>query len=158
MLNVLVKNIGKTMIGLTIGNLTEWLFHKHVLHGLGKKKNSIWNFHWYKHHKQCRKQMTDPDYKMGIKFLFQTPEFIALTFAMLVIYKSLVPISPFVAAGIISYGFLYYIVHMLSHLDQTWAENWIPWHVEHHQKGNQEHSFNVVYPLFDYIFGTYYKP
>lgn len=152
------KTIGKVFLGLGIGNLTEWAFHKYILHGLGKKKDSIWSFHWHKHHKQCRKTMLDQDYKMGWKFLLQTPEFLVLTIAMWCTYKTLKPISIEVAIGITAYAFLYYFIHMKSHLDQTWAETWIPWHVEHHQKGNQEHSFNVVYPLFDYIFGTYYKP
>jgi hypothetical protein len=149
-----VKKITGTAFGLVIGNFIEWNFHKHVLHGLGKKKDSFWNFHWHKHHKQCRKHMLDKDYQMGFEYLFKTPEFLVLSSAMGLIFKFFGKNFPFISIGIILYGFLYYFIHMRSHLDQTWAEQWIPWHVEHHQKGNQEHSFNVVYPLFDSIFRT----
>lgn len=158
MVGLILKQVGQSLLGLSVGNLTEWVFHKHVLHGLGKQKGSIWNFHWYKHHKQCRKQMIDPDYQMGIKYLMQTPEFIVLSTAMWFMFKTTKNISPFFAASLVAYGFLYYFIHMRSHLDQSWAEKWIPWHVDHHQKGNQEHSFNVVFPLFDYLLGTNYKP
>jgi len=153
-----IKKITSVTAGLVIGNLIEWNFHKHILHGLGKKKDSIWNFHWYKHHKQCRRDMVDPDYQKGWKYILSTPEFLVLSSAMGLIYKLFGKTFSGISLGVILYGFLYYFVHMRSHLDQTWAIKWIPWHVEHHQKGNQEHSFNVVYPLFDGIFRTYWKP
>lgn len=153
-----LKKVAGATIGLVIGNFIEWNFHKRVLHGLGKKKDSLWNFHWYKHHKQCRKDMIDPDYQMGLKYLFSTPEFLVLSSAMGLIFKLFKNKFPAVSIGVILYGFLYYFIHMRSHLDQEWGEKWIPWHVEHHQKGNQEHSFNVVYPLFDLILGTTWKP
>jgi hypothetical protein len=49
----------KTMIGIPLAllaaNATEWVVHKYVLHGLGKKKSSFWAFHWHEHHAESRK-------------------------------------------------------------------------------------------------------
>ena len=50
-------------LGLLYANAGEWLIHKYVLHGLGKKKKSFFSFHWSEHHRACRKHdFFDPDY------------------------------------------------------------------------------------------------
>src|SRR5882724_5789771 len=50
-------------LGLLTSNAVEWTFHKYVLHGLGKRKGSFWNFHWYEHHSEARKNdMRDSAY------------------------------------------------------------------------------------------------
>src|SRR5690606_37401681 len=56
------------MIGIPIGLLTanavEWVFHKHVLHGLGRNRDSFWAFHWHDHHRSVRKNgFLDEDYR-----------------------------------------------------------------------------------------------
>ena len=43
------------IIGYMYGTWLEWALHKYILHGLGKNKKSWFNFHWYSHHKSCRK-------------------------------------------------------------------------------------------------------
>ena len=51
---------------LIYSNILEWFIHKHILHGLGKNKNSFWSFHWHNHHKNARKSDNyDEDYKKG---------------------------------------------------------------------------------------------
>ena len=42
-------------LGLLAANATEWAVHKHVLHGLGRHKSSLWAFHWHEHHRNVRK-------------------------------------------------------------------------------------------------------
>ena len=50
-------------LGLLAANATEWVVHKYVLHGLGKKKSSFWSFHWHEHHAESRTNvMRDPHY------------------------------------------------------------------------------------------------
>src|SRR5262245_11355454 len=50
-------------LGLLIANVTEWIVHRYVLHGLGRRRQSFWSFHWHEHHNVSRKlQMRDPDY------------------------------------------------------------------------------------------------
>ena len=44
----------------------EWILHKYILHGLGKKKNSWFNFHWHSHHRSCRKNSNlDENYNLA---------------------------------------------------------------------------------------------
>jgi hypothetical protein len=149
----MLKKLLTGVAGVVVGNIVEWGFHKHVLHGLGKNKKSIWNFHWYQHHKRCRKTMLDTDYEMTWRNLIKTPEFITLSAASCLLGLA-APKAPLFIAGLVGYGTAYYGIHMKAHLDNAWAKKWIPWHVNHHQFGNQEHSFNVVFPLTDYIMGT----
>ncbi len=56
------------MIGIPIALATfsaaEWLIHKHLLHGRGKNKKSLWAFHWHEHHGNSRRgEMRDETYE-----------------------------------------------------------------------------------------------
>jgi hypothetical protein len=42
-------------LGLLYANAGEWFIHKYVLHGVGKRKGSFWDFHWREHHSACRR-------------------------------------------------------------------------------------------------------
>ena len=54
-------------LGLLAANATEWVVHKYVLHGLGKKKESFWAFHWHEHHRESRRHgMRDPHYERSV--------------------------------------------------------------------------------------------
>ena len=54
-------------IGLFVANGTEWAMHKYVLHGLGKRKSSLWSFHWHEHHRSCRRnEHKDPGYSRSV--------------------------------------------------------------------------------------------
>ena len=33
------------ILGIMYANVGEWLMHKYILHGLGKKPNSFWAYH-----------------------------------------------------------------------------------------------------------------
>ena len=47
------------MIGIPLGffyaNVVESLFHRYILHGLGKNPKSYWAFHWNEHHRTARR-------------------------------------------------------------------------------------------------------
>ena len=50
-------------VGLVVGNASEWVVHKYVLHGRGMYKRSYWADHWHSHHRNARRHMHyDPDY------------------------------------------------------------------------------------------------
>ena len=34
-------------LGLLYSNAGEWLLHKYLLHGLGRRKGTFWAFHWH---------------------------------------------------------------------------------------------------------------
>ena len=56
--------LGGIVAGLLYSNASEWLVHKYLLHGLGRKKDSFYAFHWHEHHKRARKsEMRDEDYE-----------------------------------------------------------------------------------------------
>ena len=60
MLSALVQ----VTLGFLYANLFEWLWHKYVFHGLGKKKKSRFSSHWRKHHRAVRKNFyIDESYK-----------------------------------------------------------------------------------------------
>jgi hypothetical protein len=42
-------------LGLLLANLLEWIVHKYFLHNLGKKRASLFSFHWGVHHREARK-------------------------------------------------------------------------------------------------------
>ena len=43
------------LAGIFAASFIEWTVHKHILHELGKKKVSIFSFHWGKHHAAARR-------------------------------------------------------------------------------------------------------
>jgi len=148
-------------IGLEIGlglfycNLFEWFAHRYILHGLGKKKNSIWKFHWHEHHKNARRNNNvDPIYQGSVfKWNGAGKEALALL-VVAIIHLPLAPFFPFFAlTG--AYGiFNYYRVHKRAHLDPEWARKNVPWHMDHHLGHDQDANWCVTKPWADILFGT----
>jgi sterol desaturase/sphingolipid hydroxylase (fatty acid hydroxylase superfamily) len=64
------------------------------------------------------------------------------------------------------YFFLYEVLHYISHLPKDHWVLKVPYfslmwrhHVNHHNpKLMQQYNFNIVFPFFDYVFGTVYHP
>lgn len=155
-----LKILSGVALGVVGGSFIEWAFHKHVLHGLGIKKNSIWNSHWYEHHKSARKhEMKDEFYDKSWPEQMKTYEFVFLSTACLSLITFLKITQPqlFVAATIttlVLYGITYYVVHSKSHTDPEWAEKWLKYHVDHHMGKDQNKNWCVVFPLADHILNT----
>lgn len=142
-------------LGLVSSNALEWAVHKYVLHGLGRKKDSFWAFHWHEHHKTVRKTGGwDGMYEAPItRNKSKLKEAIGVM-AGAVAATPLLAVSPgFVAAGWLSAG-AYYYVHRKSHLDPEWGRKYVPWHVDHHLGPDQHKNWCVTTPLFDYVMGT----
>ena len=147
------------MIGIPLGlayvNISEWLIHKHWLHGRGKNKKSFWSFHWHEHHNKARKtDMYDDQYLSGLfAWNAKTKEIVALVGGA-VVHLPLFPIAPFFTLGVWASAANYYRVHRKAHLDPEWAKEHLPWHVDHHMGPNQHANWCVSWPLFDWILGT----
>lgn len=144
-------------LGIITANFVEWTFHKYVLHGLGKNKNSIFSAHWHDHHRIVRKKnMVDSFYfepaSKQIK-AYEVKTLIVGGLMFLPIFKKF----PLFIGTILSYGVAYYFIHRRSHLDSKWASKWLPWHVRHHLGKNQDKNWGVVLPFSDIILGTYTK-
>jgi len=142
-------------IGLLYANAGEWLIHKYVLHGLGKKKQSFWNFHWGQHHRAARTHaFLDPDYEQSV-FGRHAQGREALALAGLVIaHLPLFPIAPFFTATVCYAAANYYRTHKRAHLDPEWAKQHLKHHYDHHMGANQDANWCVTRPWFDHLMGT----
>lgn len=143
-------------IALLVGNATEWMVHKYLLHGVGKRKKSFWNFHWHDHHRQSRRnRIDDPDYREGLftKWNGQSKEAFALLVSGLIL-SPVVLVTPGFALGLGWCHFNYYFRHKKAHLDVAWARRHMPWHVDHHLGRNQDANWCVTRPWFDILLGT----
>lgn len=143
--------------GILFANAFEWWFHKYVLHGLGKKKGTFWNFHWYEHHAESRKHdMLDKAYTeswVGGGLNARSKEALALLGGALPWLPLLYFIPGFALAALYSTA-NYYYTHKRAHLDPEWARKHLPWHVDHHLAPNQDANWGVTRPWTDIILGT----
>jgi sterol desaturase/sphingolipid hydroxylase (fatty acid hydroxylase superfamily) len=142
-------------LGLLAANATEWVVHKHVLHGLGRNKKSFWSFHWHEHHRASRQNgFRDDDYEKPVFGLHaQGKEALALA-ASAVAVAPLFPVAPFLVGTLWYSAANYYRAHKRSHLDPEWAREHLPWHYDHHMGPNQHANWCVTKPWFDLIMGT----
>ena len=142
-------------LGLLAANGVEWYVHKHLLHGRGQDKRSVWAFHWHEHHRNSRRSgHVDSDYKVPIwKAHTQLKEAGALAAAAIAV-APLAPVAPFFV-GAMWYGAAnYYRKHKKAHLDPAWARDHLPWHYDHHMGPDQNANWCVTRPWFDEIMGT----
>ena len=143
--------IGKAMIGIPLGlmysNAMEWAVHKYVLHGPGKKRGSIWSFHFHEHHRAARlHNHIDQAYDARpLSRDAQSKEVLALTFATLA-HLPLFPIAPFFTGTVVYSAVDYYRKHKRAHLDTEWARTHLPWHYDHHMGPNQDANWCVTHP------------
>lgn len=142
-------------LGLFYSNAVEWVVHKYLLHGLGKKKGSWWAFHWREHHKNCRKYgMMDPDYQRPITDWNARGKEAAGILVLCAAHLPLVKVAPFFTATVFYAGVNYLRKHKKSHRDPEWAMKHMKWHVDHHLGKNQDANWCVSQPWFDNLVGT----
>ena len=137
------------LLAIFLANFHEWWIHKFVLHGLGKDKDSKWNFHW-KHHQTARKNgYLDSQYlKNGYP-----KERLSLILLMLV-HSPLFFFYPVMAKTLAAYLVIYYFAHARMHIDPIWGMKHFPWHYDHHMGPDQDKNWCIVIPLCDIIFRT----
>lgn len=143
------------IIGILYANIAEVLLHKFVLHGLGKKKDSFWKFHWSEHHRAARKNsMVDSSYETPFwKDSKRAKEVMGLA-ALVLVHLPLIKLLPAFVITISFYSLFYYLAHKRSHMDETWGKKWLPWHFDHHMLKNQDKNWGVLLPFVDYIIKT----
>lgn len=145
-------------LALFVGNITEWLVHKYILHGLGKKKTSRWSSHFHVHHKRSRKnEFFDEDYLKPIKENEPVKtEIYGVALLVLLNSPSLFFSIPYFVT-VCLYAAMYFYLHRKSHLDVEWCKKHLPWHYDHHMGRDQDKNWCVTFPLADYMFGTRFK-
>src|SRR5580658_10346164 len=111
-------------LGIITSNAFEWFFHKHVLHGMGKKKGTFWNFHWYDHHAEARRnEMYDDLYKttwLKGGWNARTKEAVPLLAGALV-WLCVLPVAPGFSLAALYSSANYYFKHRHAHIDPQWA-------------------------------------
>ena len=138
--------IVQIILGIFAASFLEWTVHKHILHELGKKKVSIFSFHWGVHHATARKN-NFVDSKISSR------EF----FGILGLCVLGLPISfllPFTYYVMLLHAGLYLVLHNIAHKYPAFAKKYMPWHYDHHMGKNQNTNWCVVHPLADFIMGT----
>jgi sterol desaturase/sphingolipid hydroxylase (fatty acid hydroxylase superfamily) len=144
-------------LGLAYANASEWVVHKYVLHGMGRRRRSFFAFHWLEHHRVARlKGFRDPDYErplLSSGWNAQTKEAVAVTAAALA-HLPLFPVAPFFTGTVLYSAWNYYRKHRRAHLDPAWAREHLPWHYDHHMAPNQDANWCVTKPWFDHLLGT----
>jgi len=144
----------EVVLGLLYANMCEWVFHKYAFHVLGRKKKSIFAFHWWRHHQLSRRHgFVDEDY---LKPWGSGKELWSLLAAGL-LHSPLFFIYPVFTLTLFYGIFNYYYVHRKSHIDTEWAKKHLRWHYEHHMGKNQNVNYCVTKPWFDWVMGTRVK-
>ena len=147
------------LLGLFYANAGEWLFHKYILHELGKNPDSFWAYHLHDHHADCiRHDMLDPCYRNIDLTVLNTQSKELIVLAMIIVMH--VPIFlmfPIFVSAIYTSLTLYFYLHRKAHLDPSWARRHLNWHYEHHLGGHPRANFCITWPLFDYLCKTRVK-
>ncbi len=145
------------VLGLVYANILEWLIHKHVLHGLGKSKKSVFSFHWKRHHKASRQcDFYDEDYATVFSWNGNSKEIFGLLF-LLVVHFPLYFVAIWLYLTLCYSCANYYYKHRRSHRDPQWAKEHLRWHYDHHMGKNQDVNWGVSRPWADWLFGTRVK-
>jgi len=146
-------------LGILYANALEWGLHRFVLHGLGRRKDSFFAFHFNGHHRKARKfGMVDAAYERpAIEGPFpgapQTREVLSLI-GLGMVHAPLAWVAPWFSLGLLYSGINYYRVHRRAHLEPAWAREHVPWHVDHHMGPDQDANWCVTKPWFDLLMGT----
>ena len=135
-------------VGFIHGSLIEYLVHRYLFHGLGKKKDSIFAYHLRDHHLVSRRN-DFIDNKLSVH------EAIGVVF-LVALHVPALFLSLYLFAAIAFYSFLFIALHNTMHKTPGLAKKYFWWHWNHHMK-NQNKSWNVVLPIFDLLTGTLQK-
>lgn len=142
-------------LGLLHANAVEWLTHKYVLHGLGKRKGSMWRFHWAQHHRIARKNaMYDKTYEEPFWRWKARGKEVAGIMGLAALHLPLIKVAPFFTVTVLASSFNYLYRHRKAHLDVEWGKRHMPHHYDHHMGENQDANWCVSYPWFDWLLGT----
>ena len=134
--------------GLVQGCLVEYLVHRYLFHGLGKKKDSRFAYHLRDHHLVSRRN-DFIDKKLSVH------EAIGVIF-LIALHVPALFVSAYLFLGIAVYASLFVILHNMMHKTPEIGKKYFWWHWNHHMR-NQNKSWNVVFPLFDLLTGTLQK-
>jgi sterol desaturase/sphingolipid hydroxylase (fatty acid hydroxylase superfamily) len=144
------------LFGFMYANFIEVFVHWFFLHKLGKKKSSIFSFHWKRHHRISRqKNMIDEDYRKP----FYTKERYMEVLSLIILLSCHIPflfVIPAAFVGMGTYLLAYYFIHKYCHYNTENAKKWFKGHYLHHMGKNQDSNWGTILPFADWILGTSY--
>ena len=111
----------QVVVGVAYAIVLEWLIHKYILHHpkLGKKKGSVFSFHFKGHHGAARRnQFYDLDYA---SYRWTSEQTSLLLFFLP--HLILVQWFPIFIVTILVMTLRYYIIHQCQHRDPKWCGN-----------------------------------
>lgn len=143
------------LLGVVYSQLMEWGLHRYLLHGVGKRRNSLFSFHFHEHHRVAR-------LNLGFDAMYERPleawtaagkEWLSLL-GLLLLHIPLIPVVPWFVLAAFLCGVRYYVMHRHAHLDPQWCRERLPWHYAHHMGPNQDKNWGVTTDWVDRVFGT----
>ncbi len=126
-------------------HVLEYVLHRYVLHGRGRKRKSLLSFHWRDHHRNARKNQ--------MREHFCKREALSVVLLLLAHAPLAYFFPPFYAALWIS-ALHYIYAHNRSHMDVEWGMKHMPWHYAHHMGRNQNANWGVRSAWLDKLFGS----
>ena len=144
------------VVGRVLAAGLEWSVHRYLFHGLGKKRGSLFSFHYQQHHRSCRRaEMADPAYTGG-SLLGWNPRSREIYGVFLLLFSALpiALVAPGVYLGLVYGGARYTYVHHRTHIDPDWCRAHAPWHYDHHMGPDQDQNWGVSNEWFDRLMGT----
>ena len=136
-------------VGILYANLVEYLVHRFLFHGHGRKSSSPFGFHLREHHRISR-------LNGFIDERVSQNELIGLPILILLHSPFLLIAVPFFYT-LVAYSALFIIVHNMLHRNPRFAQRYFWWHWNHHMR-DQNKSWGVVLPITDIIVGTLEDP
>jgi sterol desaturase/sphingolipid hydroxylase (fatty acid hydroxylase superfamily) len=151
MLSIVFQLLG----GWVYGHVLEYAVHRFLLHGPGKKRKSVFSFHFRQHHKNARKKaFKDNDYKKPFQLgNAANKELISLALLAIAHIPVVFYLPWFFGISMMSLV-SYYYHHYKSHNNPKWAKTHLPWHYDHHMGKNQDSNYGVRTDFFDRLLGT----
>ncbi len=154
MMNALLQLLG-IPLALVYANATEWLIHKHLLHGVGKSKASFFSFHWHEHHRAARRGgMFDPQYVRPLLTWSPQGKEALSVLGLALAHSVLLPFAPLFVLAVWLSAARYYFVHRRAHMDPEWGRRHVPVHWDHHMGKDQNANWCVTSTWFDDLMGT----
>jgi len=171
--DVQVKELWTIPLTLLLGNLAVFIIHRYPLHRhYGPFAKFSYDIHSKWHHSFYSHEMVIYEKTDDFYVLFFPPLVIA-SFCAFYLPGSYFLLKHFFSMNITFlfmgvstlYFILYEVMHFISHLPEDHVVLDVPlfkmvWahHVDHHQPDlMHKYNFNIVFPFFDYVFGTVYK-
>jgi len=133
------------VLGVLYANVIEYIVHRYLFHGLGRKRNSIFAFHLREHH-LIAKRNEFIDKKISNNEIIGIPLILAA-------HIPIIFFAPYFYIAASLYGIAFILVHNIIHRNPGIAQKYFWWHWNHHMS-NQNKSWAVVVPILDKIIGS----